>query len=52
VEREYSKAPQVTKTRLYLETMAAVLPKSEKRVLIDSSLKGLLPILSVGDKKQ
>jgi len=49
VEREYAKAPEVTKTRLYLETMAEVLPKSGKHIIVDSELKNVLPILQAGE---
>lgn len=45
LQREYARAPQVTRTRIYLETLGDVLPASGKRVVIDSSLKGILPLL-------
>lgn len=49
VEHEYAKSPRVTQTRLYLETMGAVLPKARRRVLLDANLKGILPLLGVGE---
>jgi membrane protease subunit HflK len=52
LQNEYSKAPQVTRTRLYLETMANVLPKAGKRIVLDENFKGLLPLLPLGEKAQ
>jgi modulator of FtsH protease HflK len=47
LQREYAKAPTVTRTRLYLETVKRALPRASRRVLIDSSLDSLLPLLSL-----
>jgi membrane protease subunit HflK len=44
---EYQKAPAITRTRLYLESMRDVLPKLERRVIIDDSLRGILPVLGL-----
>lgn len=44
---EYRKAPEVTKKRLYLETMEQVLPKVEK-VIIDPDTTQVLPYLPLG----
>jgi membrane protease subunit HflK len=49
IEREYSRAPNVTRTRLYLETMTEVVPKAGKKVLVDEKVKGVLPMLFTGD---
>jgi membrane protease subunit HflK len=43
----YLRAPEVTRRRIYLETMQEVLPGIEKKVVLDSELKGLLPLLSL-----
>jgi membrane protease subunit HflK len=43
---EYRKAPDITRTRMYLETMAEVLPRLSKRVIVDESLKQWIPLLS------
>lgn len=48
LQTEYAKAPEVTRSRLYLETMASVLPKAGKRVVLDEDLKGVLPLLPLG----
>ncbi|MEY2440062.1 MAG: modulator of FtsH protease HflK [Verrucomicrobiota bacterium] len=42
---EYRKAPEVTRRRLYLETMQAVLPNLQKKIIIDDSVKGILQTL-------
>ena len=42
---EYIKAPEITRTRLYLETMGDVLPSMGPKIIIDDSMKQLLPIL-------
>jgi membrane protease subunit HflK len=43
----YRRAPDVTRRRIYLETMQAVYPKLEKKLLLDNSLEGLLPLLDL-----
>ena len=49
---EYRKAPDVTRKRLYLETLSEVLPKTGRKLIIDSSMKGLLPLLNLDPIKQ
>jgi len=44
----YRRAPEVTRRRLYLETMEAVYPKLERKILLDDDLKGVLPLLNLG----
>jgi membrane protease subunit HflK len=48
VQLEYAKAPLVTRSRIYLETMSEVIPRAERRTFIDDRLKGLLPLLPLG----
>jgi membrane protease subunit HflK len=43
----YAKAPEVTRRRIYLETMQGVLPGIERKVVLDEDLKGLIPLLSL-----
>jgi membrane protease subunit HflK len=45
---EYSKAPDVTRRRFYLETMADVLPRVGKTVIVDESVRSVLPLLDLG----
>jgi len=44
---EFRKAPDVTRTRLYLETMAQVLPQVQGKVIIDGELSSVLPLLNL-----
>ena len=48
LEGQSRKAPDVTRTRLYLETMSAVLPASGKRLIFDEKAKGILPLFPLG----
>lgn len=48
VYEEYSKAQDVTKRRLYLETIKEVFPKLGEKYIIDSDQKNLLPLLNLG----
>ena len=44
----YRQAPEVTRKRIYLETMTRILPKVSKKVIVDDEIKGLLPLLNLG----
>lgn len=44
---EYKKAPEITRKRIYLETMEEILPSMQKFVLSNEG-KGVLPILPLG----
>ena len=44
---EYRMAKDVTKRRLYLETLTEVIPKMEKKYVVDEGLKGLMPVLGI-----
>ncbi len=48
LEEQYRKAPEVTRTRLYLETLAAVLPGAGKKLVFDERAKGILPMFPLG----
>lgn len=45
VYESYRKAPEVTRRRMYLETMGRVLPKLGGKVFLDKEAKGILPLL-------
>ncbi len=47
VYEAYRRAPEVTRRRLYLETMQTILPKVQRTIVLDKDLKGLLPLLSL-----
>ena len=44
---EYVKAPQVTKRRLYLETMQEVLPAVKNKIVLDDKAASVLPLLQL-----
>ena len=41
---EYNKAPKVTRTRIYLETMEEIFSNIEEFTVVDGDAKGLLPV--------
>ena len=43
----YKRAPEVTRRRIYLETIDAVYPKLERKVVVDGNLKGMLPVFNL-----
>lgn len=47
---EYSKAPEITKQRLYLETMSEVIPNMGNKIIVDEDLQQLLPLLNLNDR--
>ncbi|WMJ74633.1 FtsH protease activity modulator HflK [Cytophagaceae bacterium ABcell3] len=49
---EYIKAPEVTKKRIYLETMERVLPVLGNKIVLDEKGNNLLPMLNLDQKKQ
>ena len=50
VLQQYVKAPEITRTRLYLETMGEILPETGQKIIVDESLRQLLPILPLSTK--
>jgi len=44
---EYVKAPEVTKRRIYLETMEEVIPKLGNKIITDESGSNVLPLLQM-----
>ena len=42
---QYQRAPEVTRRRLYLESMADILPQAKALYIVDSDQKALLPLL-------
>jgi membrane protease subunit HflK len=43
----YRKAPEVTRKRIYLETMSEILPKVSQKIIVDDDLKSILPLLNL-----
>ncbi len=48
IYREYSRAPLVTRKRMYLETINLILPKIGKKIIFDEKQKNILPLLNLG----
>lgn len=44
---QYLKAPEVTRQRLYLETMQDVLPRIKSKIILDENASSLLPLLQL-----
>jgi membrane protease subunit HflK len=51
VYEEYSKAEDVTKRRLYLETIREIFPKLGDKYIVDADQNNLLPLLNIGRPK-
>jgi membrane protease subunit HflK len=47
LHREYVRAPDVTKRRIYYETMQELLPKLSNKVITDQDGSGVLPLLQM-----
>lgn len=48
----YRRAPDVTRKRIYLETMNEILPKVERKIVVDGELDGVLPLLDLTGKAE
>jgi membrane protease subunit HflK len=44
---EYSKAPEITRQRIYLETMNRILPQLKGKIIVDQDLRSVLPLLNL-----
>ncbi len=45
MQEEYRKSPDVTRRRLYLETMERVLPRMGNKLFVDANARGIVPLL-------
>jgi membrane protease subunit HflK len=43
----YRRAPEVTRKRIYLETMRTILPQVERKIIVDDEIGGILPLLNL-----
>jgi len=50
VFREYQKAPEVTRQRIYLETMNEILPKVGRKLVTDENSAGILPLFNLNQE--
>lgn len=52
LEEQYRRAPEVTRQRIYLETLAGVLPAAGKKLIFDEKAKGILPLFPLGPSQE
>ncbi|MBN1224003.1 MAG: FtsH protease activity modulator HflK, partial [Candidatus Aminicenantes bacterium] len=48
IYKEYARAPLVTRKRLYLEAIAEIMPKVERKIIFDEKQRSILPLLNLG----
>jgi membrane protease subunit HflK len=48
---EYTKAPEVTRRRIYIETMQAILPGIQSKIIVDEKTRSILPLLNLDTQK-
>jgi membrane protease subunit HflK len=48
---EYTKAPEVTRRRIYIETLQETLPSIRSKIIIDEETRSILPFLNLGPQK-
>lgn len=44
---EYTKAPEVTRRRIYIETLQEVMPGIGSKIIVDDRMRGILPLLNL-----
>jgi len=49
---EYKKAPEVTRRRIYVETLQEVLPAIRSKVIVDEHARSVLPLLNLTQDKE
>ena len=49
---EYSKAPEVTRRRIYIETLQDVMPGIRSKIIVDEQSHGILPLLNLNNQKE
>ena len=48
---EYIKAPEVTRRRIYIETLQEVMPQIRAKIIVDETTRSLLPLLNLDTKE-
>ena len=48
----YRRAPEVTRRRMYLETVGEVYPKVKRKIVLDAKAKNVLPLLNLEEVKK
>ncbi len=51
IYNEYVKSPEVTRKRIYLETMERIIPKLGNKIIVDEKGTNVLPLLNIDSKK-
>ena len=49
---EYRKAPEVTRRRIYIETLQDVMPGIRSKIIIDEQVRSILPLLNLNQQKE
>ena len=49
---EYSKAPEVTRRRIYIETLQDVMPGIRAKIIVDERTRSILPVLNLDAQKE
>jgi membrane protease subunit HflK len=47
---EYLKSPEITRSRIYLETLGAVLPQARQQIVVDDAVQQIMPMLPFNAK--
>lgn len=50
VLEQYLKAPEVTRARIYLETLGDVLPQARQQIIVDDTVQQIMPMLPLNAK--
>ena len=48
----YRRAPEVTRRRMYLETIGEIYPKVKRKIVLDANAKSVLPLLNLEEAKK
>jgi modulator of FtsH protease HflK len=49
---EYTKAPEVTRRRIYIETLQDVMPRIRSKIVIDEQTRSILPLLNLDSRNE
>ena len=49
--REYTKAPEVTRRRIYIETLQEVMPNIQSKIIVDEQTRSILPLLNLDSQR-
>ena len=51
VFEEYKKSPEITRQRIYLETIAEIYQTVDRKIIIDENANGVLPLLNLNQER-